>query len=212
MQSVVVLLDELARLVADGASEVADEEALVVADLAVLAQLRFARQSQPEMRAVGRVDRRREVVVARFRQLRLLVEQMEDAVVLGLDQIDAVLIVDVDDLLDAQTLLLVQRLLLLEDALVEELLQLLVAVVDAKLFETVDGEVLEASDVQHADVVRRRLERDALVDAVHDVVEQAAVDRLSQCVSRVVGLVHLRSQSNHRRSNALSLPITAQLP
>lgn len=54
---------------------------------------------------------------------------------------NAVLVVDELDFLDVESLLLVQTLLLLENALVEELLQLLVAVVDAELLKTVHGEV-----------------------------------------------------------------------
>jgi hypothetical protein len=37
--------------------------------------------------------------------------------------------------------------------LIEELLQLLVAVVDAELLETVNCEVLEAGNVQNSDVI-----------------------------------------------------------
>jgi hypothetical protein len=50
------------------------------------------------------------------------------------------LIVDERDLRNTQTFAFVQLLFELEDHLVEELLQLLVAVVDAELLETVDGE------------------------------------------------------------------------
>ena len=55
-------------------------------------------------------------------------------------------------------------------------------VVDAELLEAVDGEVLEAGDVEDADVVGGALEGDALVDLGHDVVEEARVRRLGQCV------------------------------
>ena len=41
----------------------------------------------------------------------------------------------------------------LQNSLVEELLQFLVAIIDAKLFEAVHGEVFEAGDVEHADVI-----------------------------------------------------------
>ena len=49
---------------------------------------------------------------------------------------DAVLVIHEGDLLHPQPLLLIDQLLLLQDALVEELLQLFVAVVDAELLET----------------------------------------------------------------------------
>ena len=45
MQRVVVLLDEVGRLVANGAGEVTNEEAVVVANLTVILQLGLARQS-----------------------------------------------------------------------------------------------------------------------------------------------------------------------
>lgn len=60
---------------------------------------------------------------------------------------DSVLVVDVVDLPDAQALLLVKGLLVLEDPLVEKLLQLLIAVVDAELLEAVHSEVLCRSDM-----------------------------------------------------------------
>lgn len=78
---------------------------------------------------------------------------MENAVRLGFNQIDAILIVNIDDLLNAKPFLFVEQLFFLEDAFVEELLQFLVTVVDTELFEAVDGKIFEASDVQHADVV-----------------------------------------------------------
>jgi hypothetical protein len=98
------------------------------------------------------VDCLREMASARLGQFGFLIQQMEDSVVLGLDQINAILIVDVNDFLDAQTFLFVEKLLFFEDAQIEELLQFLVAVIDAKLLETVDGKVLESGNVQDADV------------------------------------------------------------
>ena len=46
-----------------------------------------------------------------------------------------------------------------------------IPVVDAKLLEAVDREVLEAGDVEDADVVRGPLEGNAVVDLGDDVVE-----------------------------------------
>lgn len=191
VQCVVILLYKLVRLVANSSGKVSDEEPFIVADLAMIPQLGLAWQSQSEVLAVGGVHLRREMRVARLWQLGLLVEQMEDAIVLGLDQINTILIVHVDNLLDSEALLLVQHLLFFENALVEELLQLLIAIVDAKLLETIDREVLEACNVQHADVVARRLERDTLIDPVHDIVKQAAVDRFGQGVASVARFVNL---------------------
>ncbi len=69
MESVVVLVDEVGSLVADGAGKVSDEKAVVVANLAVLAKFRLSRQGQPEVVAVVVVHRRGEVLMARLRQL-----------------------------------------------------------------------------------------------------------------------------------------------
>ncbi len=63
------------------------------------------------------------------------------------------LIVNKGDFLDPQPFFLVQLLLLFENSLIEELLKLLVAIVDAELLEAVDGEVLEAGDVQNSNVI-----------------------------------------------------------
>jgi hypothetical protein len=64
---------------------------------------------------------------------------------------DAVVVAEVD-LRDHNALRDAQLLLLLEDAQVEQLLQLLVAVVDAQLLEAVHGKDLEPEDVQHTNV------------------------------------------------------------
>jgi hypothetical protein len=50
MKGVVVLLDEVGSLIANGSGKVSNEKAVVVADLAVVLQLRLSRQSQPEIR------------------------------------------------------------------------------------------------------------------------------------------------------------------
>jgi len=64
----------------------------------------------PEVAAVVIVNGAGEVLIAGLRQLRFFVEQAEDAVGLGLDQIDAVLIVHEADVLDAQSLLPIKLL------------------------------------------------------------------------------------------------------
>ena len=54
---------------------------------------------------------------------------------------DAVLVVNIGNFLDPEAFLLVDLLLLLQNALVKELLKLLVTVVNAELFKTVHWEV-----------------------------------------------------------------------
>lgn len=110
-------------------------------------------------------------------------------------------------------LALVQLLLVLQDIVVEELLQFLVAIIDAKLLERVDGEVFcwkrkgliskclyavvacsptEAGDIKDADVVGGGAERDAFIDVLDDSVEQPAVQGLGEGVSSAVGLVYFQ--------------------
>ena len=78
----------------------------------------------------------------------------------------------------------------LENTLVEELLELLVTVVDAELLEAVDLEVLEAGNIKHPDEGVRVVEREALVDALDDPVEEFGVDGLGKGVATELGLLH----------------------
>ena len=88
-------------------------------------------------------------------------------------------------------------LFLFERPEVEELLELLVAVVDAELLEVVLLEVLEAGDVQHAYEVGAGLEGKALVHPAHDEVEQPRVDGLGQSVPRVARRFLLQGNPTH---------------
>ena len=72
---------------------------------------------------------------------------------------------------------------------VEEELELFVGEVDACLLEAVDVEVLEAEDVEDADLLRRggveARRREDRVDLVDDPAEEAAVQRLRDRIARV---------------------------
>lgn len=171
VKGVIVLLNKLGCLIANSSGKMSNEESFIVADLAMVTQFGFARQRQSEVAAIGRVNRFRKVARTWFRQLWFLVEDVENAVRLGFNQIDAILIVNIDDLLNAKPFLFVEQLFFLEDAFIEELLQFLVTVVDTELFEAVDGKIFETSDVQHADVVGWWLERNARIDLLHHKVE-----------------------------------------
>ena len=75
-------------------------------------------------------------------------------------------------------------LLCLESELNEDLLQLLIDVVNAQLFETVLFENLEAVNIQDTDCVGSWLScLEGLVDALYDPVEKVAVDGHSQGIS-----------------------------
>ena len=77
---------------------------------------------------------------------------MQDTVGLTVNHLHAGVVVCVGDVGRVHALLLVRRPLRLEHVLVEEELEFLVAVVDAKLFERINSEDLEPEDVQDADV------------------------------------------------------------
>ncbi|TKR93102.1 hypothetical protein L596_007623 [Steinernema carpocapsae] len=108
-----------------------------------------------------------------------------------ISQTYAVLVVGVFDLGHIQTLFCVELLLLLQNPVVEELLELLVAVVNAELLERIQGEEFEAGDVQDADVALAMAERNRFVDRSHNEVEEAAIDRLRERISRGVRFAHL---------------------
>jgi hypothetical protein len=70
MKSIVVLLDEVGGLIANGSGEVSNEKAVVVADLAVVLQLRLSRQGQAGIHQtkvrLGRLDSSKKVRLARL--------------------------------------------------------------------------------------------------------------------------------------------------
>ena len=75
----------------------------------------------------------------------------------------------------------------------KELLQIFVCKIDAKLFKTISLEVLEAKDIKNTDCAFIRISDirlvDGVVDLLHDVDEQPAVDTLGEGVPDVLGLV-----------------------
>ena len=95
----------------------------------------------------------------------LVVQQGKEPSRLGLDQVEHGLIVDERDVVVFDTLRLVKLLLLLERVFVEELLQLLIAVVDTHLLEGVGLENLKAKDVEDADERGGRVVIDELLVA-----------------------------------------------
>lgn len=131
----------------------------------------------------------------------LLVQNGDDALVLLLDQIADHLVVEVlhRDPLDALPAVLV--LLGLQRQLDEQLLQLLVAEVDAELLEAVLLEDLEAVDVQDAHHVALgapgllRLQRD--VQALHQPREQPVVDGLGQGIPGIDGQFMVQRRGHH---------------
>ena len=118
--------------------------AFASASRVALAEVRARAQALLELGAERRVRA--------LRHDALLVQQRDHARRARLvDEVDHHLVVKVGDRLPRHALALVLLLLRLERELDEDLLQLLVAVVDAELLERVRLEDLEAVDVQHAD-------------------------------------------------------------
>ena len=130
-------------------------------------------------------------------KFRFFVDERHNVHLFDGDQIERVLVVDEFDMLPADVLRVVLFLLQLENVADEELLQVLVGVVDAKLLETVDVEVLEAENVQHSDGARVQLVRlaDGAVELVDDPDEEPAVNAFGEGISHVDRL-HFR-QSRH---------------
>ena len=144
------------------------------------------------MSSVVVMDCTGEMLTIGFGKLGFLVQKTEDTSSLGLNEINTILIIHKLDILDSKTLLLVQLLFILQDSLVEELLQLFIAIVDTKLLKAVNCKVFKASNIKDANVVGRGLERDAFVDPVDDVVKQVAVKSLGQGISGISGTAGLQ--------------------
>mmetsp|Transcript_20374 Transcript_20374/g.59512 ORF Transcript_20374/g.59512 Transcript_20374/m.59512 type:complete len:207 (-) Transcript_20374:1713-2333(-) len=78
-----------------------------------------------------------------------------------------------------------------EDDVVEELLKRLVGGIDEQLLEPVAFHVFKAEDVEDANEkwVRRGIQIQGMIHVAHHPVEEAAVDRLGQGISKGRGLV-----------------------
>ena len=136
-QQVAVLVQEVADLVGDLAGVVPDEEEALAG-------------ARPPVQAVGaaavhEVALLEEGEVARLGQVALVVEQVQEAVRLLGDQVEAGPVVLVVDGRPVQALLRVLLLLQPEDVPVEVELERLVGVVDAQLLEPVHREILSAA-------------------------------------------------------------------
>ena len=131
----------------------------------------------------------KQVVVRSIGHEHLLVDQGEQALGLGFQELGDRGVISKVERGARHALRLALRLLHAEDELVEEVLQLLVGEVDEELLERVVLEGLEAEDVQEADralgVPHRGLVCGAHleVDPDQDPLEEGRVDRLGQRVA-----------------------------
>src|SRR6218665_575840 len=92
--------------------------------------------------------------------LAFLVQKVEQTGWLLREEIKALGVIDELDVLPLDALSHVLLLLELEDVLVEVVVQALVRVVDAELFEAVALKILEAEDVQHTDGITLKTKTD----------------------------------------------------
>src|SRR6218665_476122 len=92
--------------------------------------------------------------------LAFLVQKVEQTGWLLREEIKALGVIDELDVLPLDALSHVLLLLELEDVLVEVVVQALVRVVDAELFEAVALKILEAKDVQHTDGITLKTKTD----------------------------------------------------
>ena len=168
-----------------------------------------------------RVDGLQKICVGTSRlQHELLVEELEDGWGSRLfNHGDGGLVVLEGDALPLNTLLLVLLLLEGEHVLIKLLLQLLVGVVDAELFEGVLREDLEAEDVEQADksqlvlltfpvrlcLFSCVLHRDGRVDLLYDPAEDRSVKVLDKGVTSLVGLINCQRAVDHLATQNLSL-------
>lgn len=144
------------------------------------------------------VQLRQHRVIGAFREFRFLIDQRHDVQLFDGNQIERILIVHEFDVLPIDALVIVFLLLQFENVLHEELLQILVREIDAKLFEAVVVEILKAENVQHSDGITRR--RPWLVDCgiylLDDQYEEAAVDTFDECIAHIHRLI-TRQRRHH---------------
>lgn len=111
-----------------------------------------------------------------------------DGVLLGFDEIAADLVVEELNGLPLDLLSGVLLLFLFQGQVDENLLELLIDVVDAKLLEAIDVENLETVDIENTeDVEVAGGPTEGLVDSHDDVVEESGVHGLGESVSGVDG-------------------------
>lgn len=159
-----VLLEETSRVIEHDPGEMIQPERRVY--------IRFRFQVIP-MASVSFVYLGQHCLIRPLGKFRLLVDQCHDVQLFDSYQIESVLIVDELYVLPIYTLVVVFLLLELEYMLDEELLQILIRVVDAKLFEAVVTEIFETEYVQYAYGAPRRVLRpvNCFVYFLHDVHE-----------------------------------------
>ena len=82
---------------------------------------------------------------------------------------------------------------------------------DAELFEGVDGKVLETGNVEDADVRHGRTERNRLVHETDDLIEEPNVDGLGKRIARILRLVNFQWHAEEKALVLLCLQRTGHL-
>mmetsp|Transcript_29412 Transcript_29412/g.45476 ORF Transcript_29412/g.45476 Transcript_29412/m.45476 type:complete len:678 (-) Transcript_29412:1190-3223(-) len=132
------------------------------------------------------VDLVQESGIGTARHLNFLIESNEDTLGLQLNQIQHRLVINKLDVVELDLLTPVKLLLQLEGVLVEVLLELLVAEVDAKLLEGVNLKNLETKDIQYVDLPGFNGALGgghSLVHLGNNPIEKMSVDLLGERVS-----------------------------
>ena len=109
----------------------------------------FSRDEVLVLRVIG-VEFVTQGAVGALGKAALLVDQGDDVHRFHSDQVQYALVVFEGDVAPVDVLVVVLLLFEFEDVMDEELLEVLVGVVDAQLFEAVALEILEAEDIQDA--------------------------------------------------------------
>lgn len=132
--------------------------------------------------------------ICSFREFAFFVDQRHYVHRSGGDQVQGLLIIDEFYVLPIDALQVVLFLFQLEDMSDEELLQIFVGIVDAKLFKAIDLEVLKPKDIEDTDggsvvtVVWLRLV-DGRIDFADDPDKHSTVNAFDERVSHVQRLL-----------------------
>jgi hypothetical protein len=193
-QSVGVLVEEASDVVVDITGIMHDSEAVLalldIGDLEVLVTSTVLVQLVEQCLVAGIGEdtffvQKREDATALNQTSLALITNNSECDTYSLNQFDARLVVEVLDRLPWNTFSDVLFLFGLECQFNEDLLQFLVHVVDAKLFKAVLLEDFKAVNVQDTNVVLGGRIEDVLVDAHDNVIEQATVHVLGECITSV---------------------------
>lgn len=130
-------------------------------------------------------------IMTYFRKFTLFVDEGHDVDRSGSNQIENDLVIDEFDMFPGYPFFVVVFLFHLKNVLNEELLEMFISVVDAKLLEAIIVEIFKSKNIQNADGVFRidfRLEY-RVVDLIHYHDKESAVDSFDKGISHLHRLI-----------------------